>query len=73
VLAEYAPASVKLATVGYGQADKRAMGRGVALRLGLGRPPAPDAADALAIALCHLHRAPLAHRVARALAAAGRA
>src|SRR5206468_12578243 len=42
VVAEYAPASVKLATVGYGQADKRAMGRGVALRLGLARPPAPD-------------------------------
>ena len=60
---------MKLATVGYGQADKRAMGRGVALRLGLARPPAPDAADALALALCHLHRAPLAARVARALAA----
>src|SRR5438034_1183066 len=73
VLAEYAPASVKLATVGYGQADKRAMGRAVALRLGLGRPPAPDAADALALALCHLHRAPLARRLARALAAGGRA
>jgi len=73
VLAEYAPASVKLATVGYGQADKRAMGRGVALRLGLERPPAPDAADALALALCHLHRAPLARRVAAALAAGARA
>ncbi len=68
-LAEYAPASVKLATVGYGLADKRAMGRGVALRLGLARPPAPDAADALALALCHLHQAPLARRVARALVA----
>ena len=69
VMAEYAPASVKLATVGYGLADKRAMGRGVALRLGLARPPAPDAADALALALCHLHQAPLARRVARALVA----
>jgi len=73
VLAEYAPASVKLATVGYGQADKRAIGRGVALRLGLERPPAPDAADALALALCHLHRAPLDRRVAAALAAGARA
>ena len=73
VLAEYAPASVKLATVGYGQADKRAMGRGVALRLGLERPPAPDAADALALALCHLQQAPLARRVAAALAAGARA
>jgi len=68
-LAEYAPASVKLATVGHGLADKRAVGRGVALRLGLARPLAPDAADALALALCHLHQAPLARRVARALAA----
>ena len=72
-LAEYAPASVKLAAVGYGLADKRAIGRGVALRLGLSRPPAPDAADALAIALCHLHQAPLARRVARALLAGARA
>lgn len=68
-LAEYAPASVKLAAVGYGLADKRAVGRGVALRLGLRQPPAPDAADALALALCYLHQAPLARRVARALAA----
>jgi crossover junction endodeoxyribonuclease RuvC len=73
VLAEYAPASVKLAAVGYGLADKRAIGRGVALRLGLRRPPAPDAADALAVALCHLHQAPLARRVARALVAGARA
>ena len=64
-LHEYAPASVKLATVGYGQADKRAIGRGVALRLRLAAPPPPDAADALALALCHLHQAPLAALVAR--------
>jgi crossover junction endodeoxyribonuclease RuvC len=69
-LHEYAPATVKLATVGYGQADKRAIGRGVAVRLGLPRPPAPDAADALALALCHLHQAPLARRIAGALARA---
>jgi len=66
-LHEYAPASVKLATVGFGQADKRAVARGVALRLGLARPPASDAADALALALCHLHGAPLL----RSLAAVG--
>jgi len=57
---------VKLATVGYGQADKRAVGRGIALRLRLAAPPPPDAADALALALCHLHQAPLAALVARA-------
>ncbi len=37
-----------------GQADKRAVGRGIALRLGLAEPPGADAADALALALCHL-------------------
>jgi crossover junction endodeoxyribonuclease RuvC len=70
-LHEYAPATVKLATVGYGQADKRAMGRGVALRLGLPRPPAPDAADALALALCHLQQAPLLDLTAAALGLLG--
>jgi len=68
-LHEYAPATVKLAAVGHGQADKRAVGRGVALRLRLARTPVPDAADALALALCHLHQAPLAARVASAMLA----
>jgi crossover junction endodeoxyribonuclease RuvC len=69
VLHEYAPAEVKLATVGYGRADKTAMMRGVAARLGLvARTLRPDAADALALALCHLHRAPLLRRMAGALA-----
>ena len=66
-LHEYAPAAVKLATVGDGRADKAAIGRGVALRLGLGRAPVADAADALALALCHLHQVPLARAVASAL------
>jgi crossover junction endodeoxyribonuclease RuvC len=66
-LHEYAPASVKLAAVGWGQADKRAMGRGIALRLGLPRPPAPDAADALALALCHLQQAAVSERTAAVL------
>ena len=56
---EYAPASVKLAAVGHGSADKDAVGRGVTLRLGLARRPSADAADALALALCHLQDAPL--------------
>jgi crossover junction endodeoxyribonuclease RuvC len=64
-LHEYAPATVKLATVGHGQADKRAIGRGVALRLRLAHAPDPDAADALALALCHLQQAPLIEMVAR--------
>lgn len=65
-LREYAPASVKLATCGDGQADKAAVARGVTLRLGLARMPEADAADALALALCLLGEMPLA----RALAAA---
>jgi len=69
---EYAPASVKLAAVGHGAADKDAVGRGVMLRLGLARRPSADAADALALALCHLHRAPLLARVTRVLATDGR-
>jgi crossover junction endodeoxyribonuclease RuvC len=65
---EYAPASVKLATVGYGQADKVAMARGIALRLALPTPPKSDAADALALALCHLLQATLLSTVEGAAA-----
>ncbi len=63
-LHEYAPAAVKLAAVGHGQADKLAVGRGVTARLGLADDLASDAADALALALCHLQHAPLARRLA---------
>jgi crossover junction endodeoxyribonuclease RuvC len=62
-LHEYAPAEVKLAAVGHGQADKLAVGRGVSARLGLVGTLAADAADALALALCHLQHAPLARRL----------
>jgi len=68
-LEEYAPASVKLAAVGHGTADKDAVGRGVALRLGLVRRPPADAADALALALCHLQDAPVRSALARAWSA----
>jgi len=70
-LAEYAPAEVKLAAAGSGAADKDGIGRSIAAWLGLARPPAPDAADALALALCHLQRAPLARAVAAAEGRAG--
>jgi crossover junction endodeoxyribonuclease RuvC len=66
-LHEYAPAAVKLATVGHGRAAKEEIGRGIAVRLRLARRPPADAADALALALCHLQQAPLAARVAAAL------
>ena len=48
---EYAPSTVKKATTGYGKADKAQVARMVALRLGLRRALAPDAGDALAIAI----------------------
>jgi crossover junction endodeoxyribonuclease RuvC len=56
-LLEYTPAEVKRAVVGYGRADKGQMQHMVALLLGLATPPTPhDAADALAVAICHVHR-----------------
>jgi crossover junction endodeoxyribonuclease RuvC len=50
---ELAPRKVKQAIVGYGAAQKYAVGRMVQRMLGLAEPPAPDAADALALALTH--------------------
>jgi len=53
---EYTPLQVKQAVAGYGQADKRQMQEMVKLLLGLPGIPRPDdAADALAVALTHLH------------------
>lgn len=58
-LAEYTPTEIKRAVVGYGRAEKAQVGQMVALLLGLDAPPTPhDAADALAVALCHVHRLP---------------
>jgi crossover junction endodeoxyribonuclease RuvC len=51
---EIAPRKVKQAIVGYGAAQKSAVGKMVQRLLNLTEPPAPDAADALAIALTHL-------------------
>jgi crossover junction endodeoxyribonuclease RuvC len=50
---EYAPASIKLAVAGSGRAGKEQIQRVVARLLGLASWPVPDAADALAAALCH--------------------
>src|SRR5262249_14522563 len=53
---EYAPAEVKRAVVGYGRAEKAQVQHMVKLLLGLASAPAPnDAADALAVAICHVH------------------
>lgn len=54
-VAQYTSNEVKLAIVGYGAATKRQVQTMVARQCGLtGPPPPPDAADALALAVCHL-------------------
>lgn len=59
-LYEYTPIQIKLALTGYGRADKQQMQHVVASILGLKAIPTPDdAADALAVALCHAHTAKL--------------
>jgi crossover junction endodeoxyribonuclease RuvC len=59
-VAEYAPAEIKRAVVGFGRAEKQQVGQMVKLLLGLERAPAPhDVADALAVAICHIHSAGL--------------
>jgi crossover junction endodeoxyribonuclease RuvC len=50
---EYAPRAIKLAISGFGAADKLQVARMVTVLLGLPRRPEADAADALAVALCH--------------------
>ena len=61
---QYTPSEVKQAVAGYGNATKAQIQRMVQALLGLGEPPRPpDAADALALALCHLAMAPLRARV----------
>ena len=70
---QYTPNEVKQAVAGYGAATKDQVQRMVASLLGLAEPPRPpDAADALALALCHLAVAPLASRVAGAGVAGAR-
>jgi crossover junction endodeoxyribonuclease RuvC len=49
----YAPATVKQAVVGHGRATKEQVGYLVRALLSMRRTPEPDAADALAIAICH--------------------
>ena len=55
-VAEYTPAEIKQAVVGYGRAEKQQVGEMVRVILGLAEVPTPnDAADALAVAICHVH------------------
>jgi len=56
---EYTPAEIKRAVVGYGRAEKAQVQQMIKLLLGLSAAPEPhDAADALAVALCHAHKVP---------------
>jgi crossover junction endodeoxyribonuclease RuvC len=67
----YTPQQVKAAVCGHGAAAKDQVARMVARLLALPEPPARDhAADAFAVAICDLSRAPLARAVARAGAGA---
>ena len=50
---DYTPRMVKQAVAGYGQADKEQVQRMVEILLGLDGSPTSDAADALAVAICH--------------------
>jgi crossover junction endodeoxyribonuclease RuvC len=57
-IVEYTPAEIKRAVVGYGRAEKHQVQAMVKLLLRLNALPAPhDAADALAVAICHIHTA----------------
>ncbi|MGI6878242.1 crossover junction endodeoxyribonuclease RuvC [Microbacterium sp. gxy059] len=63
--ATHTPSEVKAAVTGYGSADKAQVQHMVARVLGLAEPPQPaDAADAIAIALCHAWRSGVAAAVA---------
>jgi len=66
-IAEYAPRLIKQTVVGYGNAEKHQVGEMVRILLKLKTVPAPhDAADALAIAICHFHHAGLQDKIAKA-------
>jgi len=67
-VALHTPSEVKAAVTGSGRADKDQVGLMVARLLRLPGPPTPaDAADALALAICHLWRAPVQARLAAAV------
>ena len=68
----HTPTEVKAAITGSGRADKAQVGTMVARILKLEAPPRPaDAADAVALAICHLWRGAGADRIAQALARRG--
>ncbi|MEE9194414.1 MAG: crossover junction endodeoxyribonuclease RuvC [Alphaproteobacteria bacterium] len=64
-IAEYAPNQIKKAVVGSGHAAKEQVALMVAILLPGAAPESSDAADALAVAICHSHRAVTAGRWVR--------
>ena len=63
----YSPREVKASIAGYGAASKQQMQQMVGMQLGMRSYPEPsDAADALAVALCHAHKAAAQARIAAA-------
>ncbi|MEU7024304.1 crossover junction endodeoxyribonuclease RuvC [Streptomyces sp. NPDC046203] len=72
-VALHTPSEVKAAVTGSGRADKAQVGAMVTRLLRLSAPPKPaDAADALALAICHIWRAPATNRLQQAVAAQSR-
>jgi len=58
-VAAYSPTKVKQSVVGYGRAEKDQIGHMVRMLLHPPEPVPEDAADALAVAICHAHHAPM--------------
>lgn len=69
---EYAPNAVKKAIVGVGHADKAQVGHMIRLHFPGADVAGPDAADALAVALCHAHHLQSASRLNNAIKRATR-
>jgi crossover junction endodeoxyribonuclease RuvC len=66
-IAEYSPRLIKQTVVGYGNAEKHQVQEMVRLLLRLKTAPQPhDAADALAIAICHFHHAGMRNKINKA-------
>lgn len=68
---EYAPNKIKKVVVGVGHADKKQVGHMVKLQLPTAKIANADAADALAIALCHAHHLQFSNRLQTAIDKAG--